>query len=76
MALNVLVTGAGGVLGRALVDELRAANMHVLATGRTRTGAMDARWNVAADDAPNTNFKPDVVIHNAARMGQLGHAAL
>ena len=74
MALNILVTGANGVLGNALVEELRAAHYEVLATGRNATVGIDARWDVAQDDAPQTTFQPDVVIHNAALTGRLSHS--
>lgn len=74
MALNILVTGANGVLGRALVQELRAAHYEVLATGRSATAGVDARWDVAQDDGPQTTFQPDIVIHNAALTGRLSHS--
>jgi dTDP-4-dehydrorhamnose reductase len=74
VALRALVTGANGVLGHELVASLRDAGFQVLATGREGAPGLDAAWDVASEDSPNTTFRPDVVVHNAAARGRLGHA--
>ena len=69
MAVDVLVTGASGVLGRQVVLRLRAAGRNVVACGRAGGSEVDARWDVTKQDTPQPNCKPSVVVHAAARLG-------
>ena len=69
MAVDVLVTGAVGALGRQVVNSLRAADMEVIACGRRSGEGIDAEWDISTGEAPEPNCKPRVVVHAAASMG-------
>ncbi len=71
MALDVLVTGANGALGSAIVSELRARNKTVCAVGHFQKNNLDAVWDLTRDRAPSADCAPRVVIHAAARIGSL-----
>lgn len=60
--MRLLVTGAGGLLGRAVVEEARADGLSVTALGRTRLDVTDA----ARCHEVITAAAPDVVVHCAA----------
>lgn len=67
--MRIVVTGAGGFLGRAIVDELRARG-HVVAGLMRRADQCREAEDFAADflDAPTYraafgNFRPDALIH-------------
>ena len=75
MPLTVLVTGANGLVGRALCGELAARGFKVLAAVR-RPAAFEPMAGVAAIDAPDLSDANaqwqltgvDVVVHTAARV--------
>jgi len=73
VAVDVLVTGAAGVLGREIVKTLRSANYQVMACGRVPADGMDARWDVSRQDAPEPDCSPGAVIHAAAKIGGYQH---
>lgn len=64
------MTGAAGVLGREIVSVLKGAGHQVLASGRVPDDEMDCRWDLATDDAPQPNYRPETVIHSAASIGR------
>jgi nucleoside-diphosphate-sugar epimerase len=66
-AMNVLVTGASGFVGRALIEELRHANgaYEVQPLGREDGDLAGA----GVVEAAIAEAKPDVVVHAAARIG-------
>jgi len=66
--LRVAVTGADGMLGRRVMEELRNAGYD--AVGLTRADA-DLK-NAAATHAAFERIRPDAVIHLAARVAGLG----
>ena len=66
-AMNVLVTGASGFVGRALVDELRHGDEAYEVQPVERSDGDLADDGVA--DAAVAEAGPDVVVHAAARIG-------
>ena len=72
MAIDILVTGAAGVLGQQIVGVLRAAGYGVLACGREAAHGVDAGWDISFQDAPEAEVRPRVVVHAAARTGRYG----
>jgi len=65
--MKVLVTGASGFVGRALVEELRHADGAYGVDPLTRTDGDLADEGVAA--AAVAELAPDVIVHSAARIG-------
>jgi nucleoside-diphosphate-sugar epimerase len=65
--MKVLVTGASGFVGRALVEELRHAEAAYEVHPLARADGDLADEGVA--DATVAAFAPDVVVHSAARIG-------
>lgn len=70
MAVDVLVTGASGALGSAVVAELRSRGQSVIACSRTE-GAGDAVWDVTSPDGPSTSAVPHTIVHAAAKRGSM-----
>jgi len=69
VAVDVLVTGGSGVLGRQIVSSLRMSNYRVVACGRIAGDNVDATWDISQQDAPGPNCEPSVVVHAAALTG-------
>ena len=69
MAVDVLVTGGSGVLGRQIVSSLRMSNYRVGACGRVAGDNVDATWDISQQDAPEPNYKSKAVVHAAALIG-------
>jgi len=69
MAVDILVTGASGSLGRQIVSTLRAEKCNVIASGRVAGENVDAEWDVSQNDSPYPACRPTVVVHAAARIG-------
>ena len=70
MALEVLVTGATGVLGGQIVRSLKQAGHQVIRSARNSGASADTIWDVSRDAGPVPDFRPDVVVHAAARVGR------
>lgn len=73
--MKILITGASGFVGQALWRALAAEGHEVLAAGRRR---LDRPGYVACDLAAGPfdfDFRPDVVVHAAARSSPWGSAA-
>jgi nucleoside-diphosphate-sugar epimerase len=68
--MNVLVTGAAGVLGRHVVPNLRHAGYQVIASGKGVGDRVDVVWDIADQDAPEPDCDAEVVIHLAAAIGR------
>lgn len=61
---NILVTGASGLIGRALCRELKAGKHHVRTLSRGKSG--DFQWDPASGDLPREALDGvDAVIHLA-----------
>ncbi len=69
MAVDILVTGSSGVLGRQLVNNLRMSNYSVVACGRIAGDNTDAVWDISQQDTPEPDCNPSVVVHAAAMIG-------
>ena len=69
MAVDVLVTGACGVLGRHIVQTLRDSGREVVASGRVAEPDADVIWDITLKDGPQPNCNPAAVVHAAARVG-------
>lgn len=67
--VDVLVTGAAGVLGREIVLALRGGGYTVAASGRTSADGLDTRWDISVENQPTPICSPQVVVHAAARRG-------
>jgi nucleoside-diphosphate-sugar epimerase len=70
VAVRVLVTGAGGVVGRNLVAVLRASDHTVFAA--TRQSGANVHWDLDSSDLPDPNPQVETVIHAAAKRGYYG----
>jgi UDP-glucose 4-epimerase len=70
VAVRVLVTGAGGVVGRNLVAVLRGNDHTVFAA--TRQSGADVFWDLNSNDCPEPNPQVETVIHAAAKRGHYG----
>ncbi len=66
---RVLITGASGLLGRALVKEFTRASWEVLGLAYSRAGGVLKKVNLTDSQAVRdilTEYKPAVVVHSAA----------
>lgn len=75
--MRVLVTGAGGFLGRAIVAEAARAGHHVIAASRTGdrvpgAGGVQAVGDLCAPDCPLDLAGVDAVVNCAARVHVTG----
>ena len=66
--VDVLVTGAGGVLGRKIMNLLRP-QYDVVACGRIPGENIDTVWDISCQDSPRPDCKPQTVVHTAAQIG-------
>ena len=73
MAIDVLVTGAAGALGRQVVATLGSSGYNVIGTGRANMDGVDALWDLSRDSGPQPDCQPTVVVHAAAQVGRHGH---
>ncbi|GAA6058099.1 hypothetical protein JCM3770_001112 [Rhodotorula araucariae] len=67
--MRVLVTGASGLLGRAVLAAFRASGHDVKGTGYTRASADLVKLDLQDDEAVKAflaDYKPDFVVHCAA----------
>jgi nucleoside-diphosphate-sugar epimerase len=69
MAINVLVTGAAGVLGAHVVSNLRRSGYKVVTSDRVDGNGIDVAWDISCRDAPPPDCEADVVVHLAAKIG-------
>ncbi len=69
MAVDFLITGAAGVLGRLVTEKLRAAGAEVVCSDRIESPEVDAIWDVSKHPGPQPDCQPEVVIHAAAAIG-------
>lgn len=70
MALDVLVTGALGGLGRSIVAELRNRGKRVVACAH-RGAEGEAFWDITAPDGPSSSVIPQTIVHTAAKRAPL-----
>ena len=70
--VDVLVTGAGGVLGRKIMNLLRP-QYDVVACGRIPGENIDTVWDISCQDSPMPDCKPQTVVHTAAQIGYYNH---
>ena len=68
--MKILVTGAGGVLGRNLVTVLRASDHTVFAA--TRQSGGNVLWDLNSSDFPDPDPQVETVVHAAAKRGHYG----
>ncbi len=73
MAVDVLITGASGVLGKQVVAQLRAAGYSVVGCDKQAGEHADAQWDITVQDAPEPDCSPAVVVHAAAQVGRYQH---
>ncbi len=66
VAIKILVTGAGGMLGRSLVKELELNGAYEVIPWTRKVG--DLR-DAAVVNAGFKNYSPDIVVHCAAKVG-------
>ena len=67
--MSILVTGAGGVLGRNLLAFLRARDRTVFASARQDGPKVDLIWDVDVQDRPDPEPQVETVVHVAAKTG-------
>lgn len=72
MAVDVLVTGGNGVLGRNISQVLRSSGLEVVSCGRTPGENVDSQWDISFQDAPESDCRPRTVVHSAAHLGRYG----
>lgn len=70
MAVDVLVTGASGALGRGIVRELRRKGKSVIACGHAE-GDSEFVWDITSDNGPDTSEIPAIIVHAAAKRASL-----
>jgi len=70
LALEVLVTGAAGVLGGQIARSLERAGNTVIRSGRISHETNEVVWDISQDAGPNEYCQPEVVVHAAAHVGQ------
>jgi nucleoside-diphosphate-sugar epimerase len=74
VAVDVLVTGGAGVLGRHICSQLLETQFTVYSSGRVAGAKVDIQWDLACQDAPAVDCTPAVVVHAAAKVGRLGQS--
>jgi nucleoside-diphosphate-sugar epimerase len=70
MAVDVLVTGGSGALGKEIVRKLRAKGKSVVSCGRSSADS-EVVWDIMTDAGPSTEEIPSVIVHAAARRASL-----
>lgn len=74
MAVDVLVTGAAGALGRQVVATLRSSGYNVVGTGRIEGDGIETLWDLTQNTGPQPDCQPQVVVHAAAQVGRYSHS--